>query len=462
MRRKSEQKSEQKPEQKPVPGPGSVWIFVDLPIGGPTGAAYMAESWARELRELGWQARIYSPTTRFGDHWETPEHVAFRTIMGVGFKDDHHPVFSMLRQLWKYRRRRDRPSAIVVTTPMRMGSLGLALANVFRIPLVIAVSTDTTAWAQHHSSTRLILASWPKFLLFGLIRPDLGWKMAYPSLWWIRKYGWSWSAGVAARYSWVFQHSAKELILLGERNALDYAHPHKKQRVNTFSAGIDRLPASDTPIELPWRPGALRLLFVGRLVTEKAIHVLVNAVGICKARGLDIQLACVGEGQYAAELPRLAEFQGIDDLIVAGPFPRNQLRSVYASGDVFGFASTFDTQGFVLNEAAHEGLPLLVADDINRVCVHEESALVVDQTPEAFAEALGRLADPQLRARLGAGARRLAERFSEKGQIRDVAVILDRVTGRSTFSQETTAPEVVDLREPADAADETAAQPAMS
>lgn len=407
---------------------GNVWIFVDLPVGGPTGAAYMAESWARELRELGWKARIFAPSNGIRDHQQSDQLVAYRTLKGIGFKDDHHPLFSILRQLWKYRRRRDRPDAIVLTTPMRMGSLGLALANVYRIPLVVAVSTDTTAWSQHHSATRLIAVSWPKFLLFGLMRPDLAWKLLYPDFSWFRKYG-SWSAGVAAKYSWVFQYSAKELILLGERNADDYAHGHEHQRVNIFAAGIDRLPEPTDPPVIPWRDGALRVLFVGRLVKEKSIAILLNAVALCRQRGLDVQMAAVGEGEQAGKLPTMADLLGIgDDLIVAGPFPRSQLRAVYDSGDIFGFASTFDTQGFVLNEAAHEGLPMVVADDVNRVCVHEESALVVPQTPEAFADAIVRLTDPAERARLGEGARRLASKFTEAGQAAEVAEILDRVT----------------------------------
>lgn len=413
---------------------GNAWIFVDLPIGGPTGAAYMAESWARELRELGWRVRVFSPSNGYREHWDTDEHVAFRTLKGIGFTDDHHPLFSILRQLWKYRRRRDRPDVILLTTPMRMGSLGLAIANVFRIPLVIAVSTDTTAWSQHHSSTRLIAVSWPKFLLFGIIRPDLAVKLLWPDFSWFRRYG-SWSAGVAAKYSWVFQYSAKELILLGERNAEDYAFPHPEQRVSVFSAGIDRLPEPAGPSPIRWRDGALRVLFVGRLVKEKGIATLLNAVAICRARGLDVQMAAVGEGEQAAKLPRMAEMLGIqDDLIVAGPFPRRELGAVYRSGDVFGFPSTFDTQGFVLNEAAHEGLPMLVADDVNRVCVHEESALVLPQTPEAFADAIERLADPAERARLGAGAQRLARSFTEAGQAGRVAEIFDRVTGAEALS----------------------------
>ena len=110
-----------------------------------------------------------------------------------------------------------------------------------------------------------------------------------------------------------------------------------------------------------------------------------------------------------------------------GPYRRHQLRGIYESADVFVFASVSDTQGFVLNEAAHEALPLLVSDPgVNPVVSEGESAYVVPPTARGYADGFAALTDPELRNKLGERARSRAEDMSEARQSAKVADILRR------------------------------------
>lgn len=57
------------------------------------------------------------------------------------------------------------------------------------------------------------------------------------------------------------------------------------------------------------------LLFVGRLVSDKGVDVLVEALGLLAADGLRPQLTVVGDGPEAAELQELARYRGVEGQI---------------------------------------------------------------------------------------------------------------------------------------------------
>jgi glycosyltransferase involved in cell wall biosynthesis len=143
---------------------------------------------------------------------------------------------------------------------------------------------------------------------------------------------------------------------------------------------------------------------------------------------VEVDLTLVGEGELADDLPKLAAELGVADRFrTIGPYRRHQLRGIYESADVFVFASVSDTQGFVLNEAAHESLPLLVSDPgVNPVVSEGESAYVVPPTARGFADGFAALSDPELRAKLGERAKALADDLSEARQSAKVAGILRR------------------------------------
>ena len=148
--------------------------------------------------------------------------------------------------------------------------------------------------------------------------------------------------------------------------------------------------------------GPLRVLFVGRLVPEKGPSVLLDAVDLLRARGRDVELRLVGEGELATELARRT--------VLTGPVPQDALPEQYAWADVFCLPSFAEGLPVVLMEAmATElpvvttritGIPELVVDRVN-------GRLVAPGRADLLADALASLADdPDLRARLGGDGRR--------------------------------------------------------
>jgi glycosyltransferase involved in cell wall biosynthesis len=145
-------------------------------------------------------------------------------------------------------------------------------------------------------------------------------------------------------------------------------------------------------------------LFVGRLVDEKGVMLLVRALE--RLPDASIRLVAFGAGPLRSELRRIADRLPIHLAGIAG---KEVLAAAYASADVFVLPSRFEPWGLVVNEAMASGLPCVVSDAVGcreDLVTPGETALVFPSgDAEALAEAVGRLAgDAPMRRRIGVAA----------------------------------------------------------
>jgi glycosyltransferase involved in cell wall biosynthesis len=117
------------------------------------------------------------------------------------------------------------------------------------------------------------------------------------------------------------------------------------------------------PARHPARP--LRLLFVGRLVTSKGLHLLLPALAGYPLTSW--QLTIAGDGP---ELARLRDFASRHNLPVAftGFVSRVRLPGLFAEHDVFVLPTLKDEWGLVVGEALGAGLPVLGSVYSDAVC----------------------------------------------------------------------------------------------
>jgi glycosyltransferase involved in cell wall biosynthesis len=193
------------------------------------------------------------------------------------------------------------------------------------------------------------------------------------------------------------------------------------------SVGGDEIAAWRAEAGLPDGP---LVLYVGRLVPEKGVEELLAAwrrLGGTRAPARPAQtparssldaarnaapatLAVVGDGPLAAAV---AATPGAKLL---GTLPRQRLPVAYAAADLLVLPSIptprfREPWGLVCNEALHQSTPVVATTGVGAVAgglVRDgETGLVVPPgDPQALASAVGRLlADPALRARLGAAGR---------------------------------------------------------
>src|SRR5699024_763848 len=103
------------------------------------------------------------------------------------------------------------------------------------------------------------------------------------------------------------------------------------------------------------------ICYIGRLGSEKNLALLIDMIEIVADKRPQARLLFVGDFEYGDELKQLAADSSVPDRITfTGTLPRESLGNIYAGCQIFAFPSTTDTQGLVLHEAAHAGLPIVV------------------------------------------------------------------------------------------------------
>ena len=160
-------------------------------------------------------------------------------------------------------------------------------------------------------------------------------------------------------------------------------------------------------------PDAPVLLFVGRLEQEKHVDELLTAFAQVP-RELGARLEVVGMGSLRPALEALARTLGISGSVrFLGAVDDEALLAAYARADVFVMPGTAELQSIATLEAMAAGLPVVAADAmaLPHLVHHDASGrLYAPGDVEALAGTLALLlANPVLRARLGRGARAVAQ-----------------------------------------------------
>lgn len=180
------------------------------------------------------------------------------------------------------------------------------------------------------------------------------------------------------------------------------------QRFEIMSeTALDRVPA---PIDRSGRSGAVKLLFVGRLVRTKGARDILRAMAL--VRELPIELDIVGEGPERGACKALIASLGLGDRVrLQGWRSKDEVADFYRAADIFVFPSYREPGGNVALEAMGHSLPLIV---VNRggpgtatsdQCAIRLSATTPETLASDLAAAIRRLVeDPALRRRMGATA----------------------------------------------------------
>jgi glycosyltransferase involved in cell wall biosynthesis len=157
------------------------------------------------------------------------------------------------------------------------------------------------------------------------------------------------------------------------------------------------------------------VLFVGRLVEEKGVGVLLSA---WRELGRDDATLCV-----AGDGPLAETGKGLDGVVLAGRIERADLPAAYASATALAVPSLatrrfLEPWGLVCNEAMHQGTPVIASAAVGAVpgalVLHGVTGLVVRQGDAAeLATAIGQVLDDRpLRERLSTSALAVIEGYS--------------------------------------------------
>jgi len=184
----------------------------------------------------------------------------------------------------------------------------------------------------------------------------------------------------------------------------------RAQRMNKFiyiwSRGVDRKQFNPGRRDLQWRrkvgiaDDALAVMFLGRIVLEKALDVFAATIDELVKRKVPHRPLVIGDG------PARGWFEeAMPTGIFLGQQVGDDLGRAVASSDVFLNPSVTESFGNVTLEAMASGLPVVAAEAIGTTSIVRDGVtgiLVEPGDAEGFADAIETYArDPELRAKHG-------------------------------------------------------------
>lgn len=197
-----------------------------------------------------------------------------------------------------------------------------------------------------------------------------------------------------------------------------------EERIHVVPHFFDGPPPDPTPAVTDSRT----VLFIGRLSTEKGVHVLLEAWS--KVRTPDAKLVVVGDGPERGNLETKAAELNLRNVEFAGFLPGDQQTSIWRSAGISVVPSIWEEPfGLVVFEAWNQGLTPIVSriGGLREIVDHGRNGLHVEPgDPSALAFGIDRLlAAPEERRAMSAnGARDLSQRFSKDRWIAAVQAIL--------------------------------------
>ncbi len=155
--------------------------------------------------------------------------------------------------------------------------------------------------------------------------------------------------------------------------------------------------------------GGKLVFFVGRLVYEKGVQTVIEAMPLIMNKIPDVTFVVAGSGPHLNQLKSLVSAFDLDDKVrFVGHLDTDALCAFYKCADLTVVPSLYEPFGMVVLESMAMDTPTIVADTggLSEIVVHEETGLKFEPgNPDSLAEAMLRiLQDGELASRLTSDA----------------------------------------------------------
>jgi glycosyltransferase involved in cell wall biosynthesis/predicted metal-dependent phosphoesterase TrpH len=245
--------------------------------------------------------------------------------------------------------------AIHVCSPGPAGAAGVLLARALGLPLIGSYHTELTAYADLRSG-----------------RPELAGAMAMAVTAFYRACDVVLSPSAASDEALAQIGMPGARIMRWDRGVDTSRFDPSLRDPHTFAGGP---------------PGAINVMYSGRITREKGAELLAEAFLRAHAREPRLHLVLAGGGP---EQERLRERAGSEHTTFLGWLSGSDLARAYACADMFLFPSATDTFGQVILEAQASGLPVIAVAQGGPLSLieHRVSGLLCAADADALAEAV--------------------------------------------------------------------------
>ena len=430
-----------------------IGLFTDTYRPSINGIVFVVDSTKKYLEELGHEVYIFCPArsirpSKTALEFEEDEHIIrFPSIKGA-FYDDYDTSLFFPPRVLKRVRELDL-DVIHFFTPGQVGLMGVYAAFKTDTPLVAQHCTDLREYVEHYRDGLLLPGLLALIALLPFtVKVDGKDLREIMKLYRPRRGRVEWNIDIVERMVTLVYSKCDAVVALSRKSK---AQLESWQHTDNYQYPVTLKPDGVTP--LPKSTAAERkafraqygiadddelVTFVGRLGSEKNLAMLIPVIEQVHAVHPKARLLFVGDFEYRETLEELAATSLAPDRITfTGALPREELGKIYETSSVFVFPSLTDTQAWVLHEATHAGLPVVMIDpELSEVVIDNENGYIVPDSVNDFAEAVLRiLGDDRLRRAFGKRSRELSAQFTEAGQIKKLEKLYETATARHALKQ---------------------------
>ena len=413
-----------------------IGLFTDTYRPSINGIVFVVESLKRELENLGHEVYVFCPAKSMSPSKQAEllnedadsRIIRFPSIKGAFFDDYDTSVF--FPPAVQRRIKEMELDMVHVFTPSQIGLVGVKAAKKNDIPLVIQHCTDIYEFVDHYPAVlpgALALAGIVFPMSVRLRGHDL---LEIAKLYKPRAGVTKWNKDIIESVITILYSKADAVIALCRKSCKQlksWQYDDYQYELVLMPNGVNALPRpTKTEVKAFRKQWNLAeddeiFGFVGRLGEEKNLPLLIKSFERHIAKRPKAKLLFVGDFEYRKTLEEMAAAtKYADRIIFTGAMPREKLGLAYSVLDVFAFPSLKDTQGWVLHEAAHAGLPIVLVDkELSEVVQDGVNGFIANDNPTSFGRAIiTLLEDADKRQEFGAISKKLAAKFTENRQVK--------------------------------------------
>lgn len=378
----------------------------------------------RALRRMGWSVRTFSVRAagerdRIG---EAHEHAARTTTVLMSSRrallsELSRSALGSPRRFWRGLRR-----AWSLTSPGRVAPVRAVAAALQAARLVREMAdSGITHVHVHMANNGAVVAA-----AASAMNPDISYSL---SLHGASDFAAPTESRLAAKISG--SSLVRCITSYARGQAMWAASPSDWSKLQVVHCGVF---VSQAPAPRPPATRPIRLVSVGRLTPVKGHALLLDACRLLDARGIDWQLAIVGDGELREALEaRVAALRLQHRIHFAGPVGQEHLGDIYAGSDVLVVSSFMEGLPVVLMEAMERGvlcvaprlagIPELVEDGVTGwLATPGDASSLADAMAKAASAAFADASAVRVAAR-----HRIEQEFDAETNAASLAQVLARV-----------------------------------
>lgn len=412
------------------------------------GIVYVTEILRRNFEALGHEVYVFAPAPSLNYKSDDPHIIRFPAVRGVVFEDFNNSLFfppTVVKRIKELDL-----DVIHFLTPGQVGLMGVYAAHQLNVPLVAEYCTDLFEYVEHYPMSVVGIVALGSLLPFTFkasreeivdmirtARPRMGVA--------------NWNRGMIKHLITVLHAHCRAVIVHSRKSQhqlTSWQDDDEHYPLQLIPTGVDALPAPRAKDIAAFkkqhdiRPEDEVITFAGRLSAEKNLDMLIEMINDLIKWRPNVKLMYVGDfPDYRPVLEeKAAQSPAARHIIFAGKLPREELGVPFAVTKVFAFPSQTDTQGLVLHEAAHAGLPIVMVDrEVSEVMHDGENGFYSENDPFKMAGKICQiLEDPVLAQKMRAASRRIAVKYSEHTQAQRIIKVYEAILAAHPSSSQST------------------------